>query len=71
LKDLADEASEIIEASKKDDNADDDKDGTSDVAQLDAKALLVRKANLVATKMNPQKVRKPKRKILDHFCSFG
>mmetsp|Transcript_7925 Transcript_7925/g.11961 ORF Transcript_7925/g.11961 Transcript_7925/m.11961 type:complete len:321 (-) Transcript_7925:183-1145(-) len=56
LKDLADEASEIIEASKKDDKADDDKDGTSDVAQLDAKALLVRKANLVATKMNPQKV---------------
>jgi len=66
LKDLADEASVIIEASKKDDKADDNKDGTSDVAELDAKALLVRKANLVLTKMNPEKVRK----ILDHICSF-
>lgn len=56
LKDLADEASVIIEASKKDDKADDNKDGTSDVAELDAKALLVRKANLVLTKMNPEKV---------------
>jgi hypothetical protein len=57
LKDLADEATIIIQASKKDDAADEDKDGKSDVAQLDSKAVLVRKAKLVVTKMNPQKVR--------------
>jgi hypothetical protein len=56
LKDLADEAMVIIEANKKDDNLDEDKDGKPDVGQLDSKALLVRKANLVVTKMNPQKV---------------
>lgn len=56
LKDLADEATIIIQASKKDDAADEDKDGKSDVAQLDSKAVLVRKAKLVVTKMNPQKV---------------
>jgi len=56
LKDLADEAMIIIEASKKDDEADVDHDGKSDVAELDAKARLVRKADLVVTKMNPVKV---------------
>jgi len=56
LKDLADEATIIIEASKKDDKVDEDKDGKADVEKLDAKALLMRKANLVVTKMNPQKV---------------
>ena len=55
---LAEEATIIIEASKKDDDADDDKDGKKDVDQVDAKRLLIRKANLVATKMNPEKVRK-------------
>jgi hypothetical protein len=56
LKDLAEEAMVIVEASKKDDMVDQDKDGKPDVNQLDAKALMVRKANLVVTKMNPQKV---------------
>lgn len=56
LKDLAEEAMVIVEASKKDDTVDQDKDGKPDVNQLDAKALMVRKANLVVTKMNPQKV---------------
>mmetsp|Transcript_13205 Transcript_13205/g.24810 ORF Transcript_13205/g.24810 Transcript_13205/m.24810 type:complete len:332 (+) Transcript_13205:353-1348(+) len=56
LQDLADEAMTILEASKKDDVLDQDKDGKPDVQQLDTKALLVRKAHLVVTKMNPQKI---------------
>ena len=56
-KDLSDEAMKVIEASKKDDDLDEDKDGKKDVDQIDAKALLLRKTNLVLTKMNPQKVR--------------
>lgn len=57
LGDLGDEAIKIIEASKKDDEVDEDKDGKKDVEQIDSKALLLRKAHLVATKMNPEKVR--------------
>jgi len=56
LNDLSDEAMKIIEASKKDDDADEDNDGKKDVDQIDAKALLLRKTNLVLTKMNPQKI---------------
>lgn len=56
LKDLADEALTIIEASKKDDDADDDNDGKKDVDELDTKQLVLRKVNLVLKKMNPQKV---------------
>mmetsp|Transcript_16358 Transcript_16358/g.19991 ORF Transcript_16358/g.19991 Transcript_16358/m.19991 type:complete len:316 (+) Transcript_16358:101-1048(+) len=58
LGDLSDEAIKIIEASKKDDDADADKDGAKDVDQIDAKALILRKANLVVTKMNPEKIDK-------------
>jgi len=56
LKDLADEAIVILEESKKDDVKDDDGDGIADVDQVSPKVLLRRKAKLVLTKMNPQKV---------------
>ena len=57
LRDLSDEAMKVIEASKKDDDLDEDGDGKKDVDQIDAKALLLRKTNLVLTKINPHKVR--------------
>mmetsp|Transcript_12145 Transcript_12145/g.16773 ORF Transcript_12145/g.16773 Transcript_12145/m.16773 type:complete len:224 (+) Transcript_12145:117-788(+) len=46
----------VIEESKKDDKVDADGNGVADVKEMDSKALLLRKANLVMTKMNPQKV---------------
>lgn len=58
LKDLADEAKVVIEASKKDDDKDDDGDGVRDVDALAPKELILRKAHLVITKMNPEKVDK-------------
>lgn len=57
MQDLSEEALKIIEASKKDDTEDLDKDGKADVAELDGKSLLMRKFNLVVTKMDPAKVR--------------
>lgn len=54
--DLADEAMKIIEASKKDDNVDENKDGVKDVNQLDDRQLILRKVNLVIVKVNPEKV---------------
>ena len=60
LKDLAGEATKILEASKKDDDADADTDGKKDVKQITGKELLVRKMKLVMIKMNPEKVRKKK-----------
>lgn len=57
LGDLSDEAMKIIDVSRKDDNEDKDNDGKKDVDQIDAKVLLMRKTNLVLTKMNPEKVR--------------
>jgi hypothetical protein len=56
LNTLSVEALGIVNASKKDDDLDEDADGKKDVTQIDAKALIVRKANLIMTKMNPQKV---------------
>lgn len=56
LGDLSEEALKIIEASKKDDDLDEDGDGKKDVDQLSAKELLSRKVHLVITKMNPEKV---------------
>ena len=56
LKDLSDEALIIIEASKKDDEVDEDKDGVKDVKQIPANELVMRKVNLVLVKMNPKKV---------------
>jgi hypothetical protein len=58
LRDLGDEAMNIIEANKKDDKVDENEDGISDVDQISAKDLLLRKANLVVTKMNPAKIDK-------------
>lgn len=58
LGDLGDEAMKIIEASKKDDDVDEDKNGVKDVEEIEAKALLLRKAQLVMTKMNPEKIDK-------------
>merc|ERR1719223_300637 len=53
---LSEEAIVIIDASKKDDDLDEDKDGKKDVNQVDGKELIMRKVKLVLTKMNPQKV---------------
>ena len=58
MNELANEAIVIIEESKKDDDVDADKDGKSDVAALSGKDFMVRKTQLVLTKMNPQKVDK-------------
>lgn len=54
--DLSEEALVVIEASKKDDAKDEDNNGVKDVQELDSKQLILRKANLVLTKMNPEKV---------------
>lgn len=56
LEDLAEEATKIMEASDKDDEVDKDNDGIADVEQIDDKDLILRKMNLVITKMNPSKV---------------
>lgn len=56
IKDLFDEAVKIIEASKKDDDTDADGDGVKDVDQMSSQELLTRKAKLILTKMNPEKV---------------
>lgn len=56
VKAIVNEAMTIIEESKKDDAKDDDGDGVADVDQIDGKELLLRKAKLVLTKMNPEKV---------------
>jgi len=55
IRDLADEAMIIIEASKKDDDVDKDKDGKKDVTGLSGKEYLARKTMLVLKKMNPDK----------------
>jgi len=56
LGDLSDEAMKLIEANKKDDELDKDKDGVKDVKQVSGNELILRKVNLVLTKMNPAKV---------------
>lgn len=56
--DLADEALKIINESKKDDGADDDKDGKKDVDELTGSQLLKRKTLLVLKKMDPEKIDK-------------
>uniref|UniRef100_A0A7S4I9Z4 Uncharacterized protein n=1 Tax=Odontella aurita TaxID=265563 RepID=A0A7S4I9Z4_9STRA len=56
LNELTEEATKIIEASKKDDDLDEDGDGKKDVDQLAGKELLARKAKLIMTKMDPEKV---------------
>ena len=58
VQDLAKEATIIIEESKKDDKVDADKDGKNDTSELSNKEYMMRKTNLVLTKMNPEKVDK-------------
>jgi len=53
---ISSEAMIVLEESKKDDEKDDDGDGIKDVDQIDSKALMMRKVNLVITKVNPEKV---------------
>lgn len=55
--DLSTEALKVIDANKKDDVLDENKDGIKDVKQISEKELILRKANMVVTKMNPEKVR--------------
>jgi hypothetical protein len=56
LYDLAQEATIIVEESKKDDTADEDKDGKKDVVEITNKEYYQRKTLLVLRKMNPEKV---------------
>lgn len=56
IKDLAEEATIIIEQSQKDDDLDKDKDGVKDVNQISGKEFVQRKTLLVLQKMNPEKV---------------
>jgi hypothetical protein len=56
LSTLADEAMIVLEENKKDDEKDDDGDGVPDVEQIDEKQIVLRKVNLVMTKINPAKV---------------
>lgn len=54
--DLSTEALKVIDANKKDDDLDENKDGIKDVKQISEKELILRKTNLVVTKANPDKV---------------
>lgn len=54
--DIADEASKIIEESKKDDKVDADGDGKADVDALATKEFVQRKFLLVMKKMDPHKI---------------
>eukprot|EP00560_Eucampia_antarctica_P001570 CAMPEP_0197831668 /NCGR_PEP_ID=MMETSP1437-20131217/11465_1 /TAXON_ID=49252 ORGANISM="Eucampia antarctica, Strain CCMP1452" /NCGR_SAMPLE_ID=MMETSP1437 /ASSEMBLY_ACC=CAM_ASM_001096 /LENGTH=315 /DNA_ID=CAMNT_0043434687 /DNA_START=114 /DNA_END=1061 /DNA_ORIENTATION=+ len=53
---LSSEALTIIEASKKDDKIDKDGDGIADVNQIAGNDLIIRKTELILSKMNPEKV---------------
>lgn len=56
LKSISEEAIIIARESRKDDKADNDKDGVNDVKQMSGKDLAKRKLKLVLAKMNPEKV---------------
>jgi hypothetical protein len=58
MSDISDEIMIIVEESKKDDDADEDKDGKKDVKQLSGKEYVARKTKLVLRKMNPEKLDK-------------
>lgn len=69
---LADEAIKIIDESKKDDDADEDKDGKKDVTEISGKDYMTRKTLLVLKKMNPEKVREKRKMfgvVLEWFFS--
>lgn len=70
FKALSEEAIVIIEASKKDDDVDEDNDGKKDVDQIDGKEFIMRKVKLVITKMNPQKVDKTLSSIYSVWLSI-
>jgi hypothetical protein len=72
LYDLAQEATVIIEESKKDDNADNDKDGKKDVTEASNKEYWQHKTLLVLRKMNPEKVSRVTPKSLSlHLYSYN
>jgi hypothetical protein len=71
LTDLANEASGIIEESKKDDEVDADGDGKADVDDLAGKDLVKRKTMLVLRKMNPKKVDKAVNSIYKVWLSVA
>lgn len=56
LKDIADQALEMVKHSAADDLLDEDDDGIADVKQIDSKALFQRKTNLVLRKCDPVKL---------------
>jgi hypothetical protein len=56
VSDLSDEVMIIIEASKKDDDADENHNGIRDVEEISHRELMVRKTKLVLRKMNPERV---------------
>lgn len=56
LSDLSDEALTIMNESKKDDDADENKDGRKDVKEISPAEFMARKTKLVLRKMNPEKV---------------
>lgn len=56
LGDLAEEATKIIEQSRKDDKVDADGNGKADVDELSSRAYVERKTLLVLSKMDPKKV---------------
>jgi len=58
LGDLSDEALAIINESKKDDDADKDGDGKSDVKDMSSSQFMAHKTKLVLRKMDPEKVDK-------------
>lgn len=54
--DICSEAAIVMAENKKDDDRDDDGDGIKDVNQIDSKALMLRKTQLVLTKCDPAKI---------------
>jgi hypothetical protein len=56
IEDIYEEAMNILEQSKKDDEKDEDGDGVADVDQISGQALLMRKTQMVMTKCDPGKL---------------
>jgi len=53
---ILEESAKVVEESKKDDEVDDDGDGIADVNQISGNELVMRKAKLIMTKMEPERV---------------
>jgi hypothetical protein len=71
LTDIANEASVILEESKKDDEVDTDGNGKADVDDLAGKDFVSRKTMLVLRKMNPAKVDKAMNSIYKVWLSVA